>query len=98
MFSRIPIFDILKTHQISEAKSLLSETQSLINQFNNELDDITIELSKRLDTDSWTYFFDHVTDGFISNTQIQAHIYDAYDLVEKSIKQVNEIIESLKSK
>ena len=41
MFSRIPIFDILKTHQISEAKSLLSETQSLINQFNNELDDIT---------------------------------------------------------
>ena len=86
---------MLKHSKIDQAKQNMEQTKYDLRNFSRELNDVNMACDLNINTNDFLAFADYFFDGIIADWMVQSKIKDARFQVDKAIRELNRIKNTL---
>ncbi len=90
------IIGLMKHSKMNHAVSHKEEAKSNLRVFQRELQDVTVNTDLNLEVGDFLTFADFFFDGVVADYLVQSKISDARKQVDRAIRQVSQIVSSLR--
>lgn len=89
---------LIKHNKMGNAESCIREAQYKLDAFHKELNDVRSDIGADLSTGDFLSFADWFFDGFIADVMVQNRINRVRDEVDRTIREVEEVLRRLRSR